>query len=339
MVIEHIVTTAGTAKSAAYVATVVADAAEATTNTKSTVYTSALLTIMQEKLAARTVYAYGGIEDYTDTKFAPSPVLSLLVRGLRYQSDSSRILYAPPSSGKTAATKSWMKTSLKKFDIPALMFTGAGNTFDYLQSIVNCFPGAESNPTVVMKCLLGALSRSATAKQGSPWLILDEFNHEGEDGINMVFAENLFRQVAERKLNFSVLFITQKLSIADALLEMNCWQKIAPLPFFTSPDARDVTSAEKVPKREEFKWLPIRWTKRQLSMVVFQRYPTLEIDRSLTTQDEDGANIFAELEGDESPTAAMAMGASALNNSKRGEDFEEQINSEIVKTNDTSKYL
>lgn len=105
------------------------------------------------------------------------------------------------------------------------------------------------------------------ATQGSPWLILDDFNLPGEDNINMLFAETLFRQVAEKRLNFNLLFITQKKQMANAdLLALNSWQKIiSPLPRFTSPDWATVLSAHQAP--QEFQWVGLPWTRHQTTDV------------------------------------------------------------------------
>jgi hypothetical protein len=142
----------------------------------------------------------------------------------------SRVLYAPPSKGKTSAAKAFLKNVLGDAAInsPALMFTGAGIIPNYVQYIANCFEEAQGDPAVALKCLIAALSRSpTTATHGNPWLILDEFNSVGEAGVNMAFADSLSRQVAEKKLNFTVLFITQRKRnrqwpVGDELLAEDC---------------------------------------------------------------------------------------------------------------------
>lgn len=225
-------------------------------------HSSPLLTTLQHQAKNRTLYSYGAVEEYGESKFAPAPLIDMLAaahRVLGNDSSASRVLYAPPSKGKTTAAKAFLKNVLGDATIncPALMFTGAGIIPNYVQYITNCFEQAEGDPEVALKCLIAALSRSSTATLGNSWLNLDAFNSAGEAGVNMAFADALFRQVAEKKLNFTVLFITQRKEIASDLLAMNCWQKIAPLPQFTVPDATSVTQPEEAPEEDKYNWVPI----------------------------------------------------------------------------------
>mmetsp|Transcript_9745 Transcript_9745/g.23890 ORF Transcript_9745/g.23890 Transcript_9745/m.23890 type:complete len:340 (-) Transcript_9745:327-1346(-) len=302
-----VVTAAAAAKNTAFVAKYVTDALRGLKDDDK-LQSSQLLTDMQQYAAKRTLFAYGRTEDYEATTFAPSPLFARMVEGFQFLADNkSRILYAPPSSGKTSAAKMLMKVILKKYDCPALMFTGCSTVADYFSFIVDTFPQYKDDPALVMKCLVASLTRSVKATQGSPWLILDEFNHEGPDRVNMIFAETLFRQVAELHLNFHVLFITQSEEMAKQLLDMNSWQKIAPFENFTSPDSTTITSAEKVPN--DFNWIHCPWTKHQLSMVVFLRYPDLKKDKDSIITEADGTVLFKLLKGDENPWSAEKLGS------------------------------
>ena len=87
-----------------------------------------------------------------------------------------------------------------------------------------------------------------TTTQVSPCLILDEFNFEGEGGVNLVSAETLFCQVAEKKLNFSFLCIMQKEEMINRPLAMNSWQKIIPTKAYHAGHAKRDYSSLKGPK-------------------------------------------------------------------------------------------
>lgn len=151
--------------------------------------------------------------------------------------------------------------------------------------------------------------------RGSPWLILDEFNLPGPDNVNMLFAETLFRQVAERKLKFNILFIAQNEQMVTDLLALNSWQNIAPLPGLTSPDSVTVLSAEDVPPK--FHWVKMPWTRRQLSLVVYLNFPKIKEDKENIEQ-EDGVDVFKPLTGSESPTGACKLAAEREGEIRRG---------------------
>ena len=310
MVLPHASAALSTAKNAAYVGKAVTEAIQAAKSND--VETSMLLGELRKQVSERTLYSYGKVEHYTDAKFAPSPLYTKLIAAhqcLRVSDNTSRILSAPPSSGKTTAAKMFMKLVLGgDLCCPGLMFTGISNNSNYFESIVDCFSVYEADPVAVFKCLIAALSRSVNATQGSPWLILDEFNVKGENDINMVFAETLFRQVAEKQLNFNILFITQKEQMANDMLALNKWQKISPLPKFTSPDSSTILHADMAPGEGEFSWPTVPWTKRQLTMVVFLRYPRLQNDKE-NIEKEDGEDVFKLLTGSESPTGACKIAA------------------------------
>ncbi|KAL3928450.1 MAG: hypothetical protein SGARI_005032, partial [Bacillariaceae sp.] len=100
-----------------------------------------------------------------------------------------------------------------------------------------------------------------------------------------------------------------KEEMAKELLSYNCWQKISPLPGFTSPDSTTVLHAEQVPK--DFSWVKMRWTRRQLSMVVFLNFPELLKD-SDSIEEEGGLNVYKPLTGAESPTGAVKLAAERM---------------------------
>ena len=318
-IVAPIAAHAGTAKSITYVAKSITEAVNAASS--NTVQSSPLLTLMKEKVATRTVYSYGIAENYKDIEFTQSPVALMLIKATRnliVAGGFSRILYAPPSTGKTSACKSLMKKVLGRDDIniPGLMFTGGTTISNYFEFIASCFPDYEAEPGIVFKCLVSALSQADTAAQGSPWLILDEFNLEGEDGINLIFAENLFRQVAEKGLNFNILFVTQKEEMAKNLLRMNAWQKISPLSGFTSPDSATIYRAELAPKEEDVTWNKIRWTRRQLSEIVFLRHKGLENEPNLTEK-KNGKIVLKAVTGDMTPTGALKVGEALASRNKK----------------------
>lgn len=314
MVFDGGVSALGAAKNAAYVTRAVSEAISAAKSTE--VESSTLFQQLRAEVFARTVYSYGKKDvDYAEKKYASSPVYAKLVRAhesLIVADSTSRIIYNPPSSGKTSAAKMFMKKVLGNVSNPSpgLMFTGVSAVNNYFESITDCFPDHQSDPATVFKCVISALSRSSTAKQRSPWLILDEFNLPGEDNINLKFAETLFRQVSEEKLNFNILFITQKEEMANELLSYNCWQKISPLPGFTSPDSTTVLHAEQVPK--DFSWVKMPWTRRQLSMVVFLKFPELLNDGNSIEEEEGGLVVYKPLTGAESPTGAIKLAAERM---------------------------
>lgn len=333
MILPHSAAALATAKNAAYVGKAITEAIDAAKNND--VETSKLLTQLSEEVASRTLYSYGKKEHYADSKFAPSPIYSKLIEAyecIQVADSTSRIMYGAPSSGKTSAAKMFMKLVLgNKDDIcPCMMFTGV-SAKNYFESITNCFTEYQSDRAVVFKCLIAAISRSSSATQRSPWLILDEFNLPGEDDINMLFAETLFRQVAEKRLNFNILFITQKDQMANDLLALNSWQKISPLPRFTSPDSATVLSANQAP--EEFQWVGLPWTRRQLSMVVFLHHPKIREDKE-GIEMENGEEVFAVLSGNESPTGACKLAAE-----RESKIYGEKVDGLIKKSQNTSDYL
>lgn len=303
---------AATSKNSAYIAKTVTDAIASARD--GPIQTSELLTQMQEEMSVRTLYAYGRVEHYMDIKFAPSPICAKLVEGsqnLLHCDSKSRVVYAPPSSGKTTAAKMFMKAFLSKMNCPAMMYTSTSSVGNYLTSIAECYPKYKEHPDDVLKCLLAALSRSKKSSQRSPWLILDEFNLEGEDGVNLVFAEHLFRQVHERQLKFNVLFITQNEEMSRKLVSMNSWQKIAPMPCFTVPDSKDILHAQDFPG-ENFTWKRLPWNRQQLSKVVFLHFPKLQKDEESLEQDENGVVVFKPLTGNENLTGALQVGSERM---------------------------
>lgn len=224
---------------AAYVTKAVAEAISAAKSTE--VDFSTLFQQLRGEVWERAVYSYAIKDvDYATREYVSSPILEKLVRAhVSLVADgTSWILYNPASSGKTSAAKIIIKMVLgdKSNPTPGLLFTGVAvfknNYFEY---ITDCFPDYQSNPAAVFKCVVSALSRSSTAK--SPWLILDDFNHPGDDDVNLKFAEALSRQVSNEKLNLKILFMTSKKEMAQELLSYNSGQKILPFPGFTSPDS------------------------------------------------------------------------------------------------------
>ena len=304
-----IVTALSAARNAVYVPATIQSAVSAVWSNQ--IQTSQLLTDMKTAARKRTIYNNGVDEVDEKTVYAPSPVFMQLINAFRlvgFASGTSRVMYAPPSSGKTTALKIFMTKFLSnsKLDLDALMFSVMSQP-NYYDAVLRCFSkNGVGNPEDIMKCLIAALNPGPAGKaKYSPWLIFDEFNDFGEDDVNLNFAQALFRGIASVPLRINVLFVTQNEEVASKLLSLNDWQKIAPLPGFTTPD---VTSVGRAPK--EFKWNIAPWTVVQLSMVCFLEYPELRKDKDNIVEKE-GETIFKLLQEDlvENPTIALRIGA------------------------------
>ena len=151
----------------------------------------------------------------------------------------SHVLYAEPSTGKTSACRVFVEKVMAGNNAPALMISGQAVDHDYFGHVATLLGSSKPGYDWVAS-LIAALRPEANSEGAHAVLILDEFNYEGPDGLNMKVAEALFRQIYNNSFGFTLIFVTQNKKIADDLCSLNKWQKIGPLPGLTQPDRWEV---------------------------------------------------------------------------------------------------
>ena len=177
---------------------------------------------------------------FEDLPFVRSPLLSVLENS--YAADTtgmSHVLYAEPSTGKTSACRIFVERVMAGNNAPALMISGQAVNHDYFGHVATLL-GSRKPGYDWVASLVAALRPEANSERAHAVLILDEFNYEGPDGINMKVAEALFRQIYNNSFGFTLIFVTQNKKVADDLCSLNKWQKIGPLPGLTQPDRWEV---------------------------------------------------------------------------------------------------
>lgn len=208
---------------------------------------------------------------FEDLPFVRSPLLKVLEDS--YAADTigmTHVLYAEPSTGKTSACRVFVENVMVANNGPALMISGQAVDHDYFGHVATLL-GSNKPGFDWIASLIAALRPGATSSRPHAVLILDEFNHEGPDRINMKIAEALFRQIYNNSFGFTLIFVSQNKKIADDLCSMNKWQKIGPLPGLTHPDRWEV--AEDIGPPEIVRWKSMDWTTERLTVMLLQRFP------------------------------------------------------------------
>jgi hypothetical protein len=162
------------------------------------------------------------------------------------------VLYAEASTGKSAAARHIMKTTLAAAygdDAPhGIMISGLPPKEDYV-SHMSSLLGATGS-TGWAKALIQALvpdPRSPGRKHSI--LILDEFNSAGPDDINITFVKILYRAITNKSIY--LLIMTQNKKLANDLADVNNRSKITALPSaVNNPEA---------PLGIEFDWKSMNW--------------------------------------------------------------------------------
>ena len=211
------------------------------------------------------------LPELQDIPFVRSPLLEILEKSYSAHSTGmTHVLYAEPSTGKTSACRIFVENVMRKNKGPALMVSGQAVDHDYFSHVATRL-GAKKAGWDWVASLVAALIPSPTSlDRPHAVLILDEFNDEGPDCINMKIAEALFRQIYNNHFGFTTIFVTQNKKIADTLCAMNKWQKIGPLPGLTRPnrwEAAASTPPDPVP------WIPVTWTAERLTIMILLRFP------------------------------------------------------------------
>jgi hypothetical protein len=246
---------------------------------------------------------------FEDLPFVRSPLLKVLEDS--YAADTtgmSHVLYAEPSTGKTSACRIFVEKVMVDNNAPALMISGQAVDHDYFAHVATLL-GSKKPGYDWVTSLIAALRPDANSERAHAVLILDEFNYEGPDCINMKVAEALFRQIYNNAFGFTLIFVTQNKTVADNLCSMNKWQKIGPLPGLTRPGRWEVD--EKVGPPEHIPWLSMDWPLERLTVMILQRFP-LKFDMEVVD------NKLPWLTGISRPTRATEKATAKLSE-RRGE--------------------
>jgi len=128
--------------------------------------------------------------------FVRSPLLGILERSYSAHSTGmTHVLFAEPSTGKTTACRIFVENVMKKNNGPALMISGQAVDHDYFRHVATLLGSTKEGWHWVASLIAALRPSPAAADRPHAVLILDEFNYEGPDCINMKIAEALFRQV------------------------------------------------------------------------------------------------------------------------------------------------
>ena len=208
---------------------------------------------------------------FEDLPFVRSPLLKVLEDS--YAADTtgmSHVLYAEPFTGKTSACRIFVEKVMVGNNAPALMISGHAVDHDYFGHVATLL-GSRKPGYDWVASLIAALQPEANSERAHAVLILDEFNYEGPDRINMKVAEALFRQIYNNSFGFTLIFVTQNKEIADDLCSMNKWQKIRHPPGLTQPDRWEVD--EKVGPPAKIPWTSMDWPLERLTVMILHRFP------------------------------------------------------------------
>jgi hypothetical protein len=113
------------------------------------------------------------------------------------------------------------------------MISGNGNSGDYLEYMTMVLRfrerrAGQSEAEWITSMVAGLSPEPGKELNHNPVLVLDKFNSPRQDGQNIGFANSFSCFVYKKSIN-SHLRDTNK-DVAKALLELNQWQKIVPLP-------------------------------------------------------------------------------------------------------------
>ena len=205
-------------------------------------------------------------------EYVGSPLLKLLIENRTTFASSSgmaHVLYAPSSTGKTAACRYWVETILKGAGAPALMISGNGLNVNYLDymAVVLRIRQDRSEAQWIASMVAGLSRQPGPTLKHAPVLVLDEFNSPGENNQNINFADSFARFIYERSL--SVIFVTQNPDVAMELCKLNQWKRIGPLPGATIPDRWSLKKGELPPA--EYNWKSMQWTMKGLTAMILRR--------------------------------------------------------------------
>jgi len=182
----------------------------------------------------------------------------------------AHVLYAPSSTGKTAALMYFMKDHLEKYGAPAIMVSGQfPGEVDYLTCMATALEiplkgEASYGISWIKSLVVGLLPRQGETLEHAPVLILDEFNSPGPNRENILFAESFARYVYGKKI--TLIFVTQNEEVARDICSCNAWQKIGPFPGMTMPDR---LSKPLPPKT--YSWKDMKWSPRNLTQMILSR--------------------------------------------------------------------
>jgi hypothetical protein len=208
-----------------------------------------------------------------DEQLVGSTILEVLYSSkshLLSSSGISHVLYAPSSTGKTAALMYFMKHYLETYNTPAIMVSGQfPGEVDYLTCMAAALDiplkGKEScDFSWIRSLLVGLLQREGETLEHAPVLILDEFNSPGPNRENILFAESFARYVYGNRI--TVIFVTQNEDVARAVCLCNAWQKVGPFPGITIPDR----ISDPLPPKS-YEWKNMKWSQFNLTQMIQKR--------------------------------------------------------------------
>lgn len=201
-----------------------------------------------------------------------SKLLEVLYDKKKYLLSSSgiaHVLYAPSSTGKTAALMYFMKDHLETYRAPAIMVSGQfPGEVDYLTCMAAALeiPLKEGTYDIswIKSLVVGLLPRQGETLEHAPVLILDDFNSPGTNRENILFAESFARYVYGKKI--TLIFVTQNEEVARDICLCNAWQKVGPFPGMTIPDR-----VSKPLPPTMYKWKDMKWSPRNLTQMILSR--------------------------------------------------------------------
>lgn len=193
----------------------------------------------------------------------------------------SYVLYASSSTGKSAAAKLFLKGFLLQANhVPThgLMIGGIAEDDNYVSHMAARLGATGTKGWA--NALVGALKPNPSTDRLPSILILDEFNFEGPDGVNLAFARRLYKAVVDQ--GFYVLFITQNETLATRLCNLNNRVKIAPLPkAWQNPGA---------PQTEPLSWASMLWGRKLMTKFMETKYAKQFPEHFAESErDDDGA--------------------------------------------------
>jgi len=261
-----------------------------------------------------------------DEELVGSKLLEVLYQEkdyLRCSSGISHVLYAPSSTGKTAALMYFMKDHLEVCGAPSIMVSGQfPGEADYLTCMATAL-GIQLNGKAVYgiswirSLVAGLLPRRGEKLQHAPVLILDEFNSPGPNRENILFAESFARYVYGKKI--TVIFVTQNKQVACDICACNAWQKIGPFPGMTIPDR----ISKPLPPDSYF-WKDVKWSQLNLMQMIMNR-PKFKGKFDDEEKDENGNFVW--LRDVEDTTTAFLLAdkrlASKIPSKEAGRKFNE----------------
>ena len=105
-------------------------------------------------------------------------------------------------------------------------------------------------------------------------LILDDMNSEGEDKCNIKMIDVLMRHIRNHNRGIHLVVITQNQKVADALCDLNAWQKIGPMDGISTPTRQEIREQKKQVPAPPIVWNDqvVEWDEKHLKEFIDARF-------------------------------------------------------------------